>query len=203
MVQILNRNKQTKTEGGVKLDAFGGKLSSTISYYYINVKDVLRTDPAHPNFSIQNGTQLSKGLEAEVIANPIEGFNVVAGFGYNNSKIINADADVDGRRPTTASSPYQGNLWLSYRLMQGVVKGLGFGIGGNYASENHIINSVSQGVFSLPSYTILNASAFYDVKKYRFGLKVDNFTNKKYWIGYTTMNPQQLISVVGSVAYKF
>ncbi|MVN22910.1 TonB-dependent receptor [Mucilaginibacter arboris] len=192
-----------QTEGGVKLDAFGGKLSSTLSYYYIEVKDILRADPAHANFSIQNGTQLSKGLEAEVIANPFEGFNVVAGFGYNDSRYINANADVDGRRPSTASSPYNTNLWLSYRIMHGYVKGLGFGVGGNYASENHIVNSASLGVFSLPSYTVLNASTFYDLKKYRFGLKCDNFTNKKYWIGYTTMNPQQLISVVGSIAYKF
>ncbi|RYE16788.1 MAG: TonB-dependent receptor, partial [Sphingobacteriaceae bacterium] len=175
----------------------------TISYYYIKVKDILRQDPAHANFSIQNGTQLSKGLEAEVIANPFEGFNAILGFGYNDSQIINAYADVDGRRPATASAPYLANFWLSYRLMHGDAKGLGFGIGGNYASENHIVNSATLGVFSLPSYTVLNASAFYDQKKYRLGLKVDNFTNQKYWTGYTTMNAQQLISVVGSVAFKF
>lgn len=195
--------KANQTEGGIKLDAFGGKLSSTISYYYIKVQDILRQDPAHTQFQIQNGTQVSKGFEAEVIANPFEGFNAVLGFSYNDSRYINATADVDGRRPATASSPYLGNFWLSYRVMHGEVKGLGFGIGGNYASENHIVNSASLGVFSLPSYTILNASAFYDVKKYRLGLKCDNFTNQKYWTGYTTMNPQQLISVVGSVAYKF
>ncbi|RYY21525.1 MAG: TonB-dependent receptor, partial [Sphingobacteriaceae bacterium] len=83
-----------QTEGGVKLDAFGGKLSSTISYYYIKVKDILRQDPANTQFQIQNGTQLSKGLEAEVIANPFEGFNAILGFGYNDSQIINAYADV-------------------------------------------------------------------------------------------------------------
>jgi len=192
-----------QTEGGVKLDAFGGKLSSTLSYYYIRVTDILRADPAHANFSIQNGTQFSKGLEAEVIVNPFEGFNAVIGFGYNDSKYTNASADVVGRRPSTASSPYNANFWLSYSLMHGDLKGLGLGIGGNYASENHIVNSTSLGVFSLPSYTVFNASAFYDLKKYRLGLKCDNFTNQKYWIGYTTMNPQQLISVVGSAAYKF
>jgi iron complex outermembrane receptor protein len=190
-------------EGGVKLNAFGGKLSSTLSYYDIKVKDIVRADVAHPNFSIQNGTQLSKGFEAEVIANPFEGFNAVAGFSYNESKLIDADADVEGRRPATAASPYNANLWLSYRIPQGAVKGLGFGFGGNYASENHVVNSATIGVFNLPAYTVLNASAFYDYQKFRFGLKCDNLSNQKYWIGYTTVNPQKLRNIIGSIAYKF
>ncbi|GAB3558918.1 TonB-dependent receptor domain-containing protein [Spirosoma fluminis] len=193
-------------ETGVKLDAFGGKLTTTISYYNIRVKDILRTDPnplAAARFAqTQDGTQLSKGIEVDVIANPFAGFNVVAGFSYNDSKLERADADVVGRRPTTASSPYLANLWLSYRLPQHLVKGLGFGFGGNYASDNKILNSISQGEFVLPAYTILNASAFYDHKRFRIGAKVDNLTNQRYWIGYTTANPQKLRSFVGSVSFK-
>jgi iron complex outermembrane receptor protein len=190
-------------EGGVKLDAFGGRLSSTISYYRIEVQDVVRPYPGNPNFSVQDGTQLSKGIEAQVIANPFRGFNILAGFSYNDSKYTKADADVEGRRPGTASSPYQANLWLSYRLPQEIVRGLGFGFGGNYASDNEVINSASQGVFTLPAYTILNASAFLDRPKYRIGLAVNNLTNKEYWIGYTTVNPQMLRQVTGSITFKF
>ena len=191
-------------EGGIKLDAFAGKLSSTISYYDIRVKNILRSDQRAPAVAqIQDGTQLSKGVELEVIANPFTGFNAIAGFSYNNSKYEKADVDVNGRRPATASSPYLANLWLSYRLPETAIKGLGLGLGGNYASENKILNSVSMGEFSLPAYTVLGASAFYEKAKYRLGLKVDNLTNERYWIGYTTMNPQKLRSIIGSVAYKF
>jgi iron complex outermembrane receptor protein len=190
-------------EGGIKLNLFKGKLSSTISVYNIQVDNILRTDTSHPLYSVQNGTQLSKGIEAEVIANPFGGLNIMAGFSYNDSKYTKADSDVQGRRPATASSPYTANLWISYRLLNGNAKGLGFGFGGNYASDNKIENSVYYGVFTLPAYTVLNATVFYEHKKYRLGLKVDNLTNEHYWIGYTTMNPQQLISVVGSIAFKF
>lgn len=190
-------------EGGVKLNLFKGRLNSTISVYSIQVDDILRTDKDHPLFSVQDGTQLSKGIEAEVIANPFGGLNMMAGFSYNDSKYTKADEDVQGRRPETASSPYTANLWISYRLLNGNAKGLGFGFGGNYASDNKIENSVSYGVFTLPSYTVLNATVFYEHNKYRLGLKVDNLTNEHYWIGYTTMNPQQLRSVVGSIAFKF
>ncbi|GAB4027157.1 TonB-dependent receptor [Spirosoma koreense] len=194
-------------EAGVKLDAFSGKLSATLSYYNIRVSNLLRTDPnplAAARFAqTQDGEQSSKGFEVDVVANPFSGFNVVAGFSYNDSKLDKADADVNGRRPTTASSPVLANLWLSYRLPDYMVKGLGVGFGGNYASDNKIQNSVSMGEFILPAYTVLNASAFYDQPKFRISAKVDNLTNQHYWIGYTTMNPQKLRSFVGSVAYKF
>ncbi|MXV49659.1 TonB-dependent siderophore receptor [Pedobacter sp. HMF7647] len=190
-------------EGGIKFDALKGKLSGTASYYNIKVENMLRSDPRALNAQIQDGTQISKGIEFELIANPARGLNIVGGFTYNDSKYEKADADVEGRRPATASSPYLANLWISYRLPETAIKGLGFGFGGNYASDNKIVNSITYGVFTLPSYTVLNASAFYDYKKFRLSAKVDNLTNEKYWIGYTTMNAQKLRSVVGSVAYKF
>ncbi|WP_019991284.1 TonB-dependent receptor [Rudanella lutea] len=193
-------------EAGVKLNSFGGRLTTTVSYYDIQVKNLLRTDPnplAAARFAqTQDGMQTSKGFELDVVANPVNGLNVVAGFSYNDSRIVRASEDVDGRRPSTASSPYLANLWVSYRLPNYLVKGLGFGVGGNYASDNKIQNSVSQGVFVLPAYTVLNASAFYDARKFRVAVKTDNFTNQRYWIGYTTMNPQKLRSFVASVTYK-
>ncbi|QEC77348.1 TonB-dependent receptor [Mucilaginibacter ginsenosidivorax] len=199
----LKPEHANQIEGGVKLDLFEGKLSSTISYYDIKVKDITRPS-ATPNRVIQDGTQLSKGIEAEVIANPIAGLNAVLGFSYNDSKYdATTNADVANRRPGTASSPYLANFWVSYRLQKGTVKGLGFGFGGNYASDNKIINSVSQGVFTLPAYTIFNASAFYDLKNYRIGTKMDNLTNQKYWIGYTTVNPQKLRNYALTFTYKF
>jgi iron complex outermembrane receptor protein len=190
-------------EGGIKLNAFGGRLNGTISYYDIEVKDIVRPYAADPNFSIQDGTQLSKGIEAEIIAKPLMGLNVVAGFSYNDSKYDKADPDVQGRRPATAMSPYTANLWVGYSLLYGKAKGLGFGFGGNYANDNKIVNSVYYGVFTLPERVILNATVFFDQPKYRIGLKVDNLTNKEYWIGYTTMNPQKLRSVTGSISFKF
>ena len=35
------------------------------------------------------------------------------------------------------------------------------------------------------------------------GVNVDNFTNEKYWIGYSTASAQKLISAAGSFTYKF
>ncbi|AMR31227.1 hypothetical protein A0256_07195 [Mucilaginibacter sp. PAMC 26640] len=200
---VANLQNANQIEGGVKMGLFNGKLNGTLSYYRIRVTNVLRADPNSAVFGqIQDGTQLSKGFEAELIANPVSSVNIVAGFAYNNSKFIAGAPDVLGLRPNTAGSPYLGNFYVSYRLPETAVKGLGIGFGGNYASKNKIINSVSQGTFELPSYTVLNSNLFFDRAKYRFGLAVNNLTDKHYYTGYTTINPQRLRQFVLSATYK-
>ncbi|NII85917.1 TonB-dependent receptor [Pedobacter sp. SG908] len=193
-------------EGGVKTNILNGKLTGSISYYYIKVKDIVRgynQDASNPNARIQDGNKISKGIEAEIVANPAKGLNIIAGFAYNDNRMVNASPDVEGRRDAYSAAPYSANLWISYKFINGSLKGFGLGAGGNYASDNKIVNSVSQGVFILPAYEVFNASIFYDHSRFRIGVKADNFTNQKYWTGYSTMNPQDLRTYTGSVTYKF
>ncbi|MVN77970.1 TonB-dependent siderophore receptor [Hymenobacter sp. HMF4947] len=203
---VTKPERANQVEGGVKLDAAGGRVSATVSYYDIRVQNILRTtgyNAAGVALGVQDGTQWSRGAELNLTANPLPGLNIVGGFAYNYSIYVNTNDDVNGYRPATASSPYLANAWVSYRQPEGPLKGLGLGFGGNYASDNKVVNSKSLGSFTLPEYTVLNASVFYDLQHYRFSAKVDNLTDKHYWIGYTTMNAQKLRSIVGQVAYKF
>ncbi|WP_443938898.1 TonB-dependent siderophore receptor [Pedobacter sp. MW01-1-1] len=191
-------SQANQLEGGVKLDF--NKISATFSYYDIQVSNITRDDPEHANFSLQDGTQLSKGFEAELIANPIAGLNIIAGYTYNNSKYTKANASIDGLRPATAGSPKTANLWVSYRLVKGSLTGLGLGIGGIYGSEYYQTNT-STFKFTIPAYTVLDASVFYDKLKYRIGLKVDNLTNEEYWsFRLAAQNPTR---VSGNITFKF
>lgn len=191
-------NQANQFEGGLKFDF--NKISATFSYYDISVTNITRDDPDHINFQIQDGTQLSKGFEAELIANPIRGLNIVAGYTYNDSKYTKANATIDGLRPTTAGSPRTANLWASYRLVEGPASGLGIGFGGIYGSEYYQTNTTAFK-FSIPSYTVLDASVFYDRPKYRLGLKVDNLTNEKYWsYRLAAQNPTR---ITGNITLKF
>lgn len=187
-------------EGGVKLDLFNGKLNSTISYYHIKVKDMIHPDFTNPKVSVQDGGQLSKGFEAEVIANPVPGFNLIAGYAYNDIYTINTDADVDGLRQWTGPGQ-TANLWLSYHFLHTALKGLGVGIGGNYNGNAYITQSRKNGEFYMPAYTVLNATLSYDQPVYRITLKMENLTNEVYWGSYISqMMPRRLSA---SVAIKF
>lgn len=191
-------NQANQWEGGFKFDL--NKISATLSYYDIQVTNITRDDPDHSNFSIQDGTQVSKGFEAELIANPISGLNIVAGYTYNDSKYEKSNASVQGLRPSTAGSPTTANLWASYRVTTGSAQGLGIGFGGIYGSEYHQTNTATFK-FSIPSYTVLDASLFYDQPKYRLGLKVDNITNEKYWsYRLAAQNPTR---ITANVTFKF
>ncbi len=121
-----------------------GKLSGSLSYYDIKVSDVTRADvPSRPTYTVQNGTQYSKGIEADITAMPTPGFHIVAGYAYNDSKLEKSSPALDGFRPISAGPEHLANLWLSYHILSGKLKGLGAGIGGNYASDNKVILSTT------------------------------------------------------------
>jgi len=184
-------------EGGFKASLFNNRFNATLSYYNIKVKNqLLYTGEYAPNFvSVQQqiASTLSKGFELEVNAYLVKGFSLVGGLAYNDT--VDESTDL---RPTTAGSFWNANFNLAYQFVDGKIKGLGFGFGGNYASDNNVT-----GDFILPKYFVLNANAFYDAKKFRIGVKVDNFTNEHYWTGYSTANPQILANFLGTIAYKF
>lgn len=201
-LSVFEPQKANQFEGGVKLAAWNGKLSGTISYYDIKVSNIVRLDPDHAGFSIQNGTQLSKGIEADVNFNPAQGFNLIAGYAYNDSKYTLSAPSVDGLRPPSAGPKHTVNAWASYRVNKGDLQGLGLGFGGNYASENITTLSTTSS-FMLPSYIILNAATFYDQSKYRLGLKVNNIGNKSYYAGWGTTVPQLPRNFVAEFTLKF
>lgn len=188
-------------EFGIKTNLIKNKLTSTISYYNIKVDDVLRTDGRDPGKAqIQNGTELSRGVELEIISNPLKGLTLLAGVSYNDFSYENISDDMGNYR--YSGSPWLANCWLSYQF-NNALKGLHIGFGGNYASKNIILNPPTGGDFYLPAYTVLNATAGYDFKKFGIAFKADNLNNEHYWQGYTTYNPQMLRQFIGSISYRF
>ncbi|MBL3658314.1 TonB-dependent receptor [Fulvivirga sediminis] len=190
-------------EVGAKINMFNERLSATVSYYDIQVSDIIRTDPERANFSIQDGESYSEGIEVSIIANPIQGLNIVTGYSYNEAETKNTSPQTDGRRSPDAGPKSLFNFWASYSLNQGSLQGLGAGVGANYASEYATTNTLVTGKFTLPSYTIFNASLFYNTDKYRLALKLDNLTNEEYYTGWTTISPQKTRSLSASFAYRF
>lgn len=202
-VAVFKPQQANQFEAGVKGEFFDGKLTGSVSYYDIYVSDITRPDPERVGFTIQDGNMSSKGIEFELAAHPVPGLNLIAGYAHNDSKNEKTDAGSIGRRTVGSGPADLANLWISYAPVAGSLKGLGFGIGGNYAGENIITNSAATGQFIVPAYTVLNATAFYDTPSLRFALKADNFTNQLYWKGWTTVEPQKPRSIAASVIFRY
>lgn len=201
---VLNYKPQkaNQAEGGVKLSLLGGRLASTVSYYTIKVENVVRADPGRAGYNIQDGTQESKGIEADLTYNPINGLNIVAGYAHNDSKLTKTAASTEGLRPASAGPEDMVNGWISYRVSKGALNGFGLGFGGNYAGRN-IVTLSKTSSFVLPAYTVLNASVFYDQPKFRLALKSNNLNNERYFIGWVTVIPQAPRAFMAEFTLKF
>jgi len=201
---VFDPERAKQFEVGTKLNLLKNHLSATLSYYDIQVSNMVMQDAENPFNLVQDGEQYSRGFEASLTASPFEGLNLIAGFSHNDSELTESDqTDFLGRRPESAGPETLANFWASYRFVQGNLKGFGLGFGGNYASDNMIFNRQTAGIFTLPSYTILNASLFYNVDKFGINLKLNNLTNEEYYTGWSTINPQRPRNFAASLTYNF
>jgi iron complex outermembrane receptor protein len=165
-------------EGGVKVEAFNKKLSTTLSYYNITIDNATRT--TSDGFNVQDGKQVSKGIDFEFIANPVAGLNAMLGYAYNDNRIVkSSDAAIEGNKASGAPENVV-NFWISYKF-QNKLKDLGLGFGGNYVDKQYKFEDES---FYSPSYSVYNATLFYDKPTWRIGIKFNNINNKKYWDSY-------------------
>jgi iron complex outermembrane receptor protein len=191
-------------EGGIKAELAHDLLSATVSYYSIKVENTLRPDVTRPTFTVQEGSQFSKGVEIDLYSRPVTGLLINAGFAYNDSQLTSADGTVNGLRPVNSGPDKTVNFYASYSLPFSDLQGLGVGFGGNYASRNLIVNNTTNGQFYLNSYTLLNSAVFYNRPRYRFGLNVDNLANKQFYNGgFGTITPGMLRRYIVTLTLKF
>lgn len=203
-LKTFDPEQANQIEFGFKTNLFDNRLNATVSYYDIKVIDRVITDPSSPFNRIQGGEVVSSGFEIEINANPVNGLDVRAGFSNNDSETTKSDnAQILNRRPLEAGPETLYNFWANYEFQEGALNGFGMGLGFNGASERFAINYESTGEFILPSYTIANASLYFQSVNYRIGLKLNNAFNKEYYKGWTTINPQQPRALLANFSYRF
>jgi len=207
-VQTFEPEHANQLEFGIKANLLDDRLNATLSYYDINVKNLVTADPANINRSLQGGKAKSRGFEFDFNAAPVKGLNILIGYSYNDSKVTKGEKNnvwlEEGKRPMSAGPENLVNLWATYKFDNGIIKNFGLGFGGNYASENAIVDSEKLGKFEIPSYTVINGSVFYGTNKFRLALNINNIANKEYFNGgWSTVNPQKPRNVVASFSYKF
>jgi iron complex outermembrane receptor protein len=173
-ILVLDPIYAVQYEGGLKAETSNKKLSGSVSYYNITIDNATRVDAG---YTIQDGKQVSKGVDFELMATPVNGLSIVSGYGYNDNRIVRAsDPTIEGKKATSSPESVV-NFWTAYTF-QNKLKGLGIGAGANYIDKNYF---TANNLIYMPSYTVYNATVYYEKPSWRLGLKFNNITNEKYW----------------------
>ncbi|REC61667.1 TonB-dependent siderophore receptor [Chryseobacterium pennae] len=204
----MKPQKANQWEVGFKGNLWKNRLNFTVGYYDILVDnmtkdmEVIRNGQSY-RITIQDGEQRSKGIEVEIIANPIQGLNIMTGYTYNDSKAVKGDYESDGRRPGSAGPASVFNSWISYTLQSGDLQGLGLGFGVNRVGHQLSENKTTTGKFTFPAYTLVNASVSLEKERYRIGFKMNNIGNVQYFAGQGVIVAQMPRNFVAEVSLKF
>jgi iron complex outermembrane receptor protein len=216
-------------EVGVKKDFWKGILSTNITLYQITNGNLAQmaefkadgSNNTDTSIKVLSGETKSKGVEIDIIAKPIEGLNITAGYSYNDMRYtktsgINGSFIVGDRLVRTPANT--ANLSLFYTLPSGVLKGFSFGTLANYIGNrlggwnNQIAANSTTGAVTvndreipLEGYTTIDFSAGYEWKQFSILCKLSNVANV---LNYTvhenySVNPIAPRQVMTNIKYKF
>jgi iron complex outermembrane receptor protein len=224
-------------EIGIKKDFWKGILSTNVTVYQINNNNLAQTAPfladgvtvnTNSAIKILGGETKSKGVEIDITARPIEGFDIVAGYSYNDMRYTKTSGTsgsfVEGDR--VARTPKNtANLSFFYTLPSGILKGLSFGAIGNYIgdrlggwnddylwTENKPSTNpktytvtIRDRDIPLQGYATIDASLGYTWKNISILCKLSNITNE---LNYTvhenySVNPIAPRQFLTSLRYRF
>ena len=166
----LNPNTFTNLEAGIKWD-FAQGLSLTAAVFEI--------EQSSPQVADNNPETLDvidskiEGVEVQLQGLITDRWFVSAGYSYLDGEQVNRSGKT-GLRPRELPENMF-SIWNSFQ----VTDKLGVGVGLTYQDESFINNGNSA---VLPSYTRIDASAYYDVSdKLRLQANVENLTDKLYF----------------------
>ena len=189
-------------EGGVKSALWGGRVMTTVAVFQLNRKNVATSDIPHPTYYLVTGQQRSRGVEFEATLHPLAGWNVTTAYSYINAEVTQDKVLAVGT-PTLNAPKNIFNVWTTYEVPRGVVRGLSVGIGGRRYTDQSgdLANS-----FRLPGYGIVDASATYRRGRAQWQLNANNLVNARYYSGsYNNLyvKPGEPRVIRGTVSWNF
>lgn len=166
-------------------------LNFDVSVFYINYKNkistILKTDTISYLFRTNTGSAEHKGVEAYLELNITNGLIPTAKLGrlsiYNSFAYVNAryvTGEFSGNEVEYAPKIIN-RTGLNYNIKN-------FSINAQYSYNSGSFGDAGNAVFSadgligkIPSYSLIDVSASYKIKRYKFSLGVNNLGDKKYF----------------------
>lgn len=207
-------------EIGVKNDLFKGWLSTNVTVYKIITDNFAQqalylADGVTPNnnTSIRElaGTTASKGLEVDIMSKSVQGFTLIGGYSYNDTKFIKSSVNVAGSR-LRYNPKHTANASIFYTFDNTALKGLQAGFTSFYTGDRLAGRSTRTNVANdtwklipLPDYLMLDAHVGYSLQKLSFRFKLTNLLNQLSYQAHddNSINPIAPRQFSSTIAYKF
>lgn len=175
-------------EIGIKKSWFHGRWNSTLSVYRILENGKLVSDPdtsGNPDnrYSLQIGQNKTQGVELDIRGEIFRGFDVIVNYAYTDSYISKDINKNNVGNPIPGFAKNVANGWLTYEIQQGAVKGLGFSAGATYQADRSTWSWGSALQQQLPDYFRLDGGLFWQHKKMKINLTVNNVLNAYLYSG--------------------
>uniref|UniRef100_UPI0030DBA65A TonB-dependent siderophore receptor n=1 Tax=Oculatella sp. LEGE 06141 TaxID=1828648 RepID=UPI0030DBA65A len=198
---VFEPERGTQYEIGVKAEV-NDRLAATLALYDLTRSNLLTVDPDDSRFSIQTGEQRSQGVEVDLSGEILPGWNIIVGYAYTDARITDDNTFETGNRLTNAPE-HNINLWTTYEIQSGDLRGLGFGLGLFYIGDRagDLDNS-----FDVPGYLRADAALFYRRDRLRVALNVKNLFDENYFVsvsGRDFVLRGDPFTVSGTVAWEF
>ena len=154
----------TNIEIGAKWDLLDEQLALTGALFKSkNKNDLARTDPGDPDAIIQYGEKEVKGIEIGLVGQLSPAWQVSAGLTRQNTEV--RQGTFGGTQTGAAinfSPKFSATVWTTYKLPFGL--SVGGGVRHVDTQARTVSNvAVTTGVFEVPSYTVVDLYAAYDV----------------------------------------
>lgn len=190
-------------EVGTKAEFFDGSLLASLAFFQIDKSNVAAADPANPLFSINAGSERSRGFEFDLNGEITKGWNVSFNYAYIDARIRSSPVAGLGGSRRYGVPENSGAIFTTYEIQDGALKGLGFG-GGVFMSDR--VNNAPGNTGTLPGFAQTDALVFYKIGRARLQLNVKNiFDNDIYYSqGQATMvQAAPGRSILASVRFDF
>ncbi|MFZ6023217.1 MAG: TonB-dependent siderophore receptor [Bacteroidota bacterium] len=204
-------------EIGFKRDWAGGRWNTGLTFYRILKENELTADPYSPpasGLSIVMGQKRAQGIEFDLKGRIAQGLDLIANYALTDSKITKVANGVTSMKVGDVVPGYAkhtANIWLTYCLQDGVLKGLGFSGGLSLLDGRNTYWDISPDPTKvLPTYTKLNAGISYEKDMLRLNLNVFNVLNQYLyngsyyqWLSAYNWQTEAPRNVRFSIAYRF
>ncbi|KNH43039.1 TonB-dependent receptor [Pseudomonas lini] len=171
-------------ELGIKGEWFDGRLNSSFNLFRTVQKDAAQDDPACPDSSCSqnSGKVRAQGFEAEVSGEVIDRLQLLAGYTYTQTKVLeDADASQDGVSYNSYVPRHLLRVWGDYAL-SGPLERVTVGAGVNAQSSNYRVSPSSGKNITQAGYAVWNGRVGYRIDDtWSVALNGNNLFDKRYY----------------------